>query len=74
MASIKAGLREAGFAEDYTEDVVEPLGDELTYGDFSYTVKEDRTVEITGYSGTETDVEIPSEIDGMSVTGKRKMS
>lgn len=56
-------------AEDYTEDVVEPLGDELTYGDFSYTVKEDGTVEITGYDGTETDVEIPSEIDGMSVTG-----
>lgn len=36
--------------------------------DFSYTVLEDGTAQITGYSGSDTVVEIPSEIDGITVT------
>lgn len=37
-------------------------------GDFSYAVLEDGTAQITGYKGTDTVVEIPSEIDGYTVT------
>ena len=39
-----------------------------TYGDYEYTVLYDGTVEITGYTGSETDIEIPDEIDGKAVT------
>ncbi len=38
-------------------------------GDFSYTVLEDGTAKITGYTGPGGDVEIPSEINGCIVTG-----
>lgn len=37
-------------------------------GSFSYTVLEDGTAQITGYSGTGAVLEIPSEIDGYTVT------
>lgn len=37
-------------------------------GSFSYTVLEDGTAQITGYSGTDTVLEIPPEIDGYTVT------
>lgn len=37
-------------------------------GTFSYTVLEDGTAQITGYSGTDSVLEIPSEIDGYTVT------
>lgn len=39
-----------------------------TWRDYEYTVLEDGTVEITAYNGTETDVVIPSDIDGKTVT------
>ena len=39
-----------------------------TSGDYEYTVLEDGTVEITGYTGSETDIEIPDEIEGKAVT------
>ena len=39
----------------------------LTSGDFEYEVLEDGTAEITGYTGSATDLEIPSTIDGFSV-------
>ena len=38
-----------------------------TYGDFEYSVLDDGTVEITGYYGSAEKVDIPAEIDGMSV-------
>ena len=37
-------------------------------GDYEYTVLYDGTVEITGYTGSETEIEIPSEINGKAVT------
>lgn len=37
-------------------------------GDFSYAILEDGTAQITGYAGADTVVEIPSEIDGYTVT------
>ena len=37
-------------------------------GDFTYSLLPDDTVEITGYSGTETDLVIPSKLDGYTVT------
>ena len=39
-----------------------------TLGDYEYTVLEDGTVEITGYIGSDTEIVIPSEIEGKSVT------
>ncbi len=40
----------------------------LTYGDFEYTILNDGTVEIAKYIGSDTEVEIPDEIDGAAVT------
>ena len=39
-----------------------------TSGNYEYTVLYDGTVEITGYTGSETEIEIPSEINGKAVT------
>ncbi|SFB88042.1 leucine-rich repeat domain-containing protein [Ruminococcus albus] len=40
----------------------------LTFGDFEYTLLEDGTVEIARYIGSDTEVEIPGEINGAAVT------
>ena len=40
----------------------------VTEDGFKYSVLEDNSVEIIGYTGTETEVEIPSAIDGKNVT------
>ena len=42
--------------------------DTLTYGDYQYTVLDDGTVEISKYTGEDTEVSIPAEIDGKMVT------
>ena len=39
-----------------------------TYGDYEYSVRDDGTVEITGYNGSAEKVDIPNTIDGKSVT------
>lgn len=39
----------------------------LTAGDFTYTVLEDDSICVTGYLGSSTDVELPSQIDGKNV-------
>ena len=39
-----------------------------TYEDFAYDILDDGTVEITDYSGSAENVDIPAEIDGKSVT------
>ncbi|MBQ2798207.1 MAG: leucine-rich repeat protein [Ruminiclostridium sp.] len=39
-----------------------------TYGDYEYKVLDDGTVEITNYTGTATNLEIPSKLDGKNVT------
>ena len=39
-----------------------------TYGDFEYTIKDDYTVEITRYVGSDSDINIPDMIDGKKVT------
>ena len=44
------------------------VGETGTYGDLTYTVLEDGTVEITDCDESATEVEIPAEIDGMAVT------
>lgn len=49
------------------ESVATTAGAE-SYGDYSYKVLDNGTVEITGYSGSEEKVDIPAEIDGKSVT------
>uniref|UniRef100_UPI0025954039 leucine-rich repeat domain-containing protein n=1 Tax=uncultured Allobacillus sp. TaxID=1638025 RepID=UPI0025954039 len=49
------------FADKINYIVFAPLG-------YDYTIKEDDTVEITNYTGNETDIEIPSKIEGKAVT------
>ena len=44
---------------------------DYSYGDWEYNLLEDGTVEIAGYKGEETELEIPGEIDGKSVTNIR---
>ncbi|MCR4595086.1 MAG: D-alanyl-D-alanine carboxypeptidase family protein [Clostridiales bacterium] len=39
----------------------------LTSGDWEYTLREDNTAEITGYTGAEIEAVIPDEIDGYTV-------
>ena len=39
-----------------------------TSGDYEYSVLTDGTVEITGYTGTDSDLEIPGTLDGKKVT------
>lgn len=39
-----------------------------TYGDYDYEVLDDGTVSIVGYGGTDTDVVIPSTLDGKTVS------
>ncbi len=43
-------------------------GEALVFGDYEYIILDDGTVEITGYTGSDTELIIPSEIDGKSVT------
>ena len=40
----------------------------LTYGDYDYTILKDGTVEIAKYNGSDAEVVIPGEIDGVAVT------
>jgi len=49
--------------------VFSPTASAAKYGDFSYEVNEETdTVTITGYSGSASEVTIPSKIEGKSVT------
>lgn len=43
-------------------------GEALVFGDYGYEILDDGTVTITGYTGSETEIVIPSEIEGKSVT------
>jgi len=40
----------------------------LSNNEFEYELLDDGTIEITGYNGSDTDVKIPSEIEGIIVT------
>lgn len=44
------------------------LADDLTYGDYTYRLLSENEAEITGYLGTETELELPDEIEGIPVT------
>ena len=58
-----AGLPQAS-AQEYVPDLI-PVQE---YGDYSFKVYDDGTVEIVDYNGRETDVVIPVELDGNQVT------
>lgn len=57
LLSVTSGLTFTSFADDEIK----------TYGDFQYTI-DGSDIYIYKYTGTDTDVVIPSEIDGMKVT------
>lgn len=44
------------------------VGETVTYGDYEGIVLPDETVKITAYNGSEAEVQMPSYIDGMSVS------
>lgn len=62
VAAPAAGL-EVIAAESIEQD------EEEEGGEFSYSILEDGTAVITGYSGNESMVLIPAEVDGKRVTG-----
>lgn len=43
-----------------------------TYEDYYYNLLEDGTISIQGYTGAATNINIPSQIEGKSVTRNRK--
>ena len=47
---------------------IEKSGEDLTYGDYKYSVNDDGTVTIKKYSGSASELTIPNTIDGKSVT------
>ena len=46
----------------------------FTWGDYEYTIININEIEITSYAGSKSEVIIPAEIDGMSVTSIGKYS
>ncbi len=69
VVSVLAAVTAAGLAP--AESVAGEADGQQVYicGDYSYTVKADGTAEITGYSGSGTDITVPGELDGHAVTG-----
>lgn len=53
----------ASAAETNSKDA----GESYTSGDFEYTILDDGTAEITGYTGEATVLDIPSELDGYDI-------
>ncbi|MCD8026107.1 MAG: leucine-rich repeat protein [Clostridiales bacterium] len=70
LAQIKSALEEDDSSdtpvEDDTDENEEP--EYLYCGDYAYTVLEDGTAEIAFYIGNETEIVIPSTLDGYTVT------
>lgn len=62
-------LTVAPLTADAAENNSESVGDTYTSGVFEYRVLDDGTAEITGYNGSATELEIPSTLDGYTVTG-----
>ncbi len=69
VAGTAAASPEQMIVQAAEEDIVDPVGDDLRYGNYQYQVQQDGTVMITKYydDGT-TSIVIPSEIDGKKVT------
>lgn len=61
-------LTVAPLTADAAENNSESVGDTYTSGVFEYRVLDDGTAEITGYNGSATELEIPSTLDGYTVT------
>ena len=56
-------------SEFCSDTAISASADSFYYGDLRYTVREDSTIDITGYTGSDSVLTIPSEIDGMPVLG-----
>ena len=54
-------------SEEITENYSEDNGN-ITSGNFIYSVVDDNSICLEGYTGTETDIIIPDTIDGLTVT------
>lgn len=65
-AAVLSLLAAVPVAASAAETSVESSGE--TSGDFKYEILEDGTAEITNYIGSDTELVIPSEVDGYTVT------
>ena len=68
VAGTSALLATTASAEENVSAYSTSVEDEKTWEDYKYIVLADGTVEITGYTGSEGDLVIKSEIDGKRVT------
>ena len=64
--ALTAGAQVLGAEPSQAATTATQSGD--TFGDYEYTVDYGETVSITKYNGSDTEVTIPSEIDGKKVT------
>ncbi|MFT3950988.1 MAG: leucine-rich repeat protein [Oscillospiraceae bacterium] len=67
--AIELPVNSTGANESYWLTGIKASADVLTSGNYSYTVFDDGTVSIYGYSGSPSELEIPSKLDGKTVTG-----
>ena len=59
-----------GFTGTFAEQSETPAGlEKYTCGPYTYRIREDGSAAIIEYSGTETEIDIPAELDGHPVTG-----
>jgi len=63
-----AALPEGTFITQSTSITATAEGDTILSGDYEYTVLTDGTIEITKYTGTDTEVTVPTTIDDKTVT------
>ena len=68
MAFTVVGTPLGDILPEVKANVATVAGAAETYGDFGYDILDDGTVEITDYSGSAENVDIPAQIDGKSVT------
>ncbi len=70
-AMLLTGASLRGITQNFSEVTVlaaSTTTETYTYGDFEYIFLEDGTIEISDCSTEETDLEVPTEIDGVTVT------
>ena len=53
--------------ESFGTNLAVSAADTLTYGDYQYTINSDDTVTITKYKGTDTQIAVPSALNGQKV-------
>lgn len=64
------------FAEDGDNDVeleVPTEEKDILSGDFEFKIRKDGTAQVTNYTGTDETIEVPSSVEGYTVTAVKKL-